>query len=112
MVARMVGNHHSLKPAALGQTGGSSQHNTVAERHHSAFHIVEVVFAFGDGVGAFEQRAVEEFADKAQVDYHQFYSQAVAMVARALKFARIVVGPVGKVDGKGDGGGILVQHGH
>ena len=112
MVARMVGNHHSLKPAALGQTGGSSQHNTVAERHHSAFHIVEVVLTFRYGLGPLEKRRMEVLANETEVDFHQFDTQALAVQARKLQFAHVVVRTVNEVNGQVNAVCVFVEHGH
>ena len=91
MVARVAGDEDACEAAALGETGGGREHDAVAEGYDRRLHVVEVIFAVWDGVGAFEQRAVEVLADKRQVDFNKLDAELPAVEPRHLNLAGVVV---------------------
>ena len=74
VVAAMISHHHNFQSTAFGKSASYREHNAVAERHHGAFHVVIVVVAAGNGVGAAEQRRGKELFHECQIDDDMLYA--------------------------------------
>ena len=59
MVTGMVGNHHAVQSITLGNAAGNGKHDAVAEWHHSRLHVLVVVVALRNLLGAIAQQCIE-----------------------------------------------------
>ncbi len=110
VVASMVGYHHGFKAVAFGQSGGHAEHDSVAERHNGGSHVVVLIMPLGDGFGAAQKGAFKVFSHECEVDLHQLYAEASAVLASACGLPGVVVGSIIEIDGQCYLGGKFIEH--
>ena len=91
VVAAMVGQHDGGEAVAVGDAGGYGEHDAVAEGHHGGFHVLFVVVAFGDGIGALEEGGTEIAGHEVEVDHNVGDVESIAMELGVGDFFFVVV---------------------
>ena len=110
MVARMVGYHHAFQTVALSNTCGNSQHNAIAERHHSRLHVLIIVVAFRNVVSSHQQGTLEIAVHELKRDDNMLDAQALAVRHGTNSLATVLCGAIVESDGQGDFVLVFIQH--
>ena len=112
VVAAVVGHHHVLQSAALGQAHGHAEHDAVAEGHHRAVHVVVGIVAIGDVFAANEQRTLEVLPHEGQGHHYMLDAQPLAVQPGEGNLAGIVLGAIVEGHGQSDALAIVVEQRH
>ena len=91
MVTTVIGHHHILQAATLCNTSCYGQHDAVAERNHRGFHVVFCIMAFGNGVGAFQERTLEILRHECQRNRDVLNAQLLAMILRKWNLTAVMI---------------------
>ena len=109
MVAGVVRDHDGVQVAAFGQARGDGEHNAIAERDDSGFHVVIGIGALGDLASGEEEVAAEVFADEIEGYDQVGNAEDAAILFRTGDFPGVVLRTVVEGDGQSDALLVLVQ---
>jgi hypothetical protein len=93
------GDDQPLRAHALGQAGGRSQHDAVAERNDRALHVRVRIMTLGNVAAAFQQVRSEQPADEIQRDDRVRHAGDLRLFRRQREFAVVVLGSVVETHG-------------
>lgn len=109
VVAAVVGHKHTFQPAALSQSAGHTEHDAIAEWHHSAVHILFGIAAIRNSVGSGSKRRIKIPAHKAEVYRQMLNTETAAMPLGARRLACGMVVAIGECDGQRDTVSLVVE---
>ena len=111
VVAAVIGHHHIFQPVRLSHTCRYREHDAIAEGHNGRFHILFIIVALGDGLGALQERTLEILVHKSQIDYDMLDAQALAVHGGKGNLTRIVIAAIIKRDTQRYTLLVFIEHG-
>ena len=92
---------HLLQIVALSDTDGDTQHDTITERHHGRFHIVIGIMSLRDGIGTFQERALEILMYESQINGDMLDAQSLAVHLGERNLPLVMIASIVETDTQG-----------